>query len=152
MWTPKQLLHGKIIDALFLGGFSKLQIEFLGWLSYNAAALNNSRNPVKAAHTILAKASDPDLRMSKMLDKFSSRKRESIQPVGVAKHPEADAVFNDLRSDIDDALVAATMRAANYEDFTTGGVSDGTPLTREVLEEEIEPVEEIEESEEAANA
>ena len=43
MWHPKQLLRGEIIDALYLGGFTTIQIEFLGWLSYNAAAINNSR-------------------------------------------------------------------------------------------------------------
>jgi hypothetical protein len=120
MWTPKQLLHGKVIDALFIGGFTKLQIEFLGWLSYNAAALNNSRNPVKAAHTLLAKDST-----LKMLRTFTNRKTESIDPEVAEQHPEADEMFRRLEDTIDTAVTKAAMRATTYEDFTEGGVSDG---------------------------
>lgn len=125
MWKPKQHLHGRIIDALFMGGFDPLQVEFLGWLSYNAAAINNSRNPVKAAHTILSNASDEDHKLHKMLVKFDERKRESIKPKKVAKHDVADKVFGDLKEDIKDAILVAGLRATDYEDLTKGGISDG---------------------------
>jgi hypothetical protein len=125
MWHPKQLLRGEIIDALYLGGFTTIQIEFLGWLSYNAAAINNSRNPVKAAHTILAKAEDSDSRMAKMLAVFVKKKRETVRPSHVEKHPTADSVFADLQRDIQDGLVRAEMLAHDYKDLTKGGISDG---------------------------
>jgi isoaspartyl peptidase/L-asparaginase-like protein (Ntn-hydrolase superfamily) len=72
MWTPKQLLTDESVAALRIGGFSETEIEFLGWLSYTAAAINNSLNPVKAAHTIMAKES-----MEAMADKFAEKKKES---------------------------------------------------------------------------
>jgi hypothetical protein len=120
MWKPKQLLHQRIIDALYMGGFTTLQIEFLGWLSYNAAALNNSRNPVKAAHTLLAKDS-----MLRMLQTFTNRKMESINPTEVQEHPEADKMFANLEHHIDTSIVIAQMSATDYEDLTEGGISDG---------------------------
>jgi hypothetical protein len=136
MWTPKQLLHEKIIDALYLGGFTTLQIEFLGWLSYNAKALNNSRNPVKAAHTILAKCEDPDSKMSKMLTTFTRRKTESIAPTEVEAHDDTDKAFERLEDFIDTEHTKARMRATTYEDFTKGGVSDGgVPVTPEEVDQ-----------------
>jgi len=125
MWSPKNHLHPAIIDALFMGGFTTLQIELLGWLSYNAAALNNSRNPVKAAHTILANASDPEHKMSRMLATFVKRKEESIKPEAPAPHDEADTVLDNLDWTIKAAITKAQMSATTYEDFTEGGVSDG---------------------------
>jgi hypothetical protein len=124
MWTPKQLLHGKTIDALYLGGFTTLQIEFFGWLSWTSAALNNSRNPVKAAHTILAKDT-----ILKMLDTFTRRKCASIAPPATESHPLADKAFDDLEWHIKEAHEMAKLRAADYEDFTQGGVSDGNDLS-----------------------
>jgi len=137
MWSPKQLLHEKIIDALFMGGFTVLHVEFLGWLSYNAAALNNSRNPVKAAHTILSHASDPEHKMSKMLATFVKRKEESIEPEVVESHDEADKVFDNLKWTINKAITIAQMSATTYEDHTKGGVSDGEgSITRDKPEDE----------------
>lgn len=140
MWTPKQLLHEKVIDALFQGGFSKLQIQFLGWLSNTSSALNNSRNPVKAAHTLLSKASDPDEKLFRMLETFAQRKRESIEPEIKDQHDHADAVFGTLEDYIDTSIIKAQMRASGYEDFSKGGVSDGEDSitsTRPENEEEI---------------
>lgn len=129
MWTPKNHLHPLIIDALLMGGFDPLTIEFLGWLSYNASALNNSRNPVKAAHTILANASDPDHKMHKMLHTFRNRKKESIRPMQVEDHTEADTILKDLKWDIRTAIdIAALTAGDHYVDAPEGGVSDGTPL------------------------
>jgi hypothetical protein len=142
MWTPKQRLHPKIIDALYMGGFSTLQIEFLGWLSYNAAALNNSRNPVKAAHTILAKANDTESNMHRMLLTFENRKMDSIEPTEKEEHEVADKVLDDLEWAIKSAITKAQMSASDYEDHTKQGVSDGVPMTKEVLESELAPDEE----------
>jgi hypothetical protein len=140
MWHPKQLLHDKIIDALFMGGFSPLHIEFLGWLSYVAAALNNSRNPVKAAHTILANASNPDHNMSKMLATFVRRKEESIEPEEVESHDEADKVLDNLEWTIKKAITVGQMSAAGYEDYTKGGVSHGeSSITSHKPEDDDEP-------------
>lgn len=92
MWTPKQLLNEETLKALRDGGFADLQIEYLGWLSYNAAALNNSRNPVKAAHTLLAKESTEDL-----LEKFITKKKESVIPKERPDHEDADRKFSKLQ-------------------------------------------------------
>jgi hypothetical protein len=124
MWHPKQLLKEEIITALFLGGFTKLQVEFLGWLSYNAAALNNSRNPVTAAHTILAKIGVEE-KMTRMMEVFRRRKMESINPTQVEPHDEADEIFQNLQRDIQDEINRAAILATGYEDYTKGGVSDG---------------------------
>jgi hypothetical protein len=120
MWTPKQLLKEETIKTLYLGGFSTLQIEFLGWLSYNAAALNHSRNPVKAAHTILAKESTV-----KMLEVFAKKKKETIKPEHTESHPEANKIFDDLDWYIRKETTKAQMTAGDYEDHTKEGVHDG---------------------------
>jgi hypothetical protein len=120
MWTPKQLLHEETIKTLYLGGFKTLQIEFLGWLSYYAAALNNSRNPVKAAHTILAKDS-----AIKMLAVFTKKKMETIKPEHTDAHPVADKMFDDLDWYIRAETTKAQMSAVDYEDHTKEGVHDG---------------------------
>jgi hypothetical protein len=73
MWTPKQLLTDETVDSLRQGGFSEIEIEFLGWLNGTASALNNSMNPVKAAHTIMAKET-----MAAMAEKFEKKKKESV--------------------------------------------------------------------------
>jgi hypothetical protein len=128
MWTPRQLLHGKIVDALFMGGFSTLQIQFLGWLNGTASALNRSRNPVLAAHTVMANACDPEKPMGKMLAKFIFRKEQSIEPEVVPEHDEADKMFDNLEWSIRGAITQAQMRASDYEDFSGAGVSDGNEL------------------------
>lgn len=89
MWKPKQLLCPEVIESLTQADFSPERIEFLGWLSWIASALNNSRNPVKAAHTMLAKPT-----VVPMVEKFLVKKQQSVQPtVGVPDHEEADALF-----------------------------------------------------------
>lgn len=131
MWHPKQLLKEPIVAALLLGGFDPLQIEFLGWLSYNARALNNSRNPVKAAHTILAKVGVED-GMTRMMETFRTRKMESIRPPEAETHEEADQVFADLRTEIQAHLHDAQITGHGYTDYTKGGISDGgLPLGEE---------------------
>jgi|SRR5277367_515858 len=91
MWTPKQLLTDESVDALRIGGFSETEIEFLGWLSYTSAAINNSLNPAKAAHTIMAKDS-----MVAMADKFAEKKKESTSaPKDV--DPQASVARKKLR-------------------------------------------------------
>ena len=125
MWKPKQLLHPEVITALFMGGFKPLEVEFLGWLSYNAAALNNSRNPVKAAHTILAKASDEANRLHAMLTTFHNRKLESIRPVEVEEHDYADNLFRGLEHDIQTSIIQGAMNATTYDKDTDAGISDG---------------------------
>jgi len=90
MWVPNQLLKDEVVAALRQGGFSNLQIEFLGWLSYNATALNSSRNPVKAAHTILANEKTP-----KMLEIFAKKKKDSVKPQH-AEHEEVSERFRQL--------------------------------------------------------
>ena len=97
MWTPAQLLSEETIKALREGGFADLEIEFLGWLSYASSALNRSRNPVKAAHTLLAKES-----MEPMLEKFAAKKKESVIP---KERPDHDAYLSQVPQ-------AATMDSA----------------------------------------
>jgi hypothetical protein len=91
MWHPKQLLDDEAVVSLRQGGFSESQIEFLGWLSYNAAAINNSRNPVKAAHTILTKP-----KVMKMVDTFIARKKASVAPPDAPDHDEVNRKFRKL--------------------------------------------------------
>ena|SRR3984957_13858776 len=85
MWIPKQLLRDDVVTDLRQAGFDALQIEYLGWMSGTATALNNSMNPVKAAITVLSKALQPTKPNKKgdtrpMFDKFEARKKESVQP------------------------------------------------------------------------
>jgi hypothetical protein len=124
MWHPKNYLHPEVITALLMSGFKPLEIEFLGWLSYTAAALNNSRNPSRAAHTILAKANDEESSMHKMLMTFANRKKDSIRPEGAEKHEVADQVFDDLKWTIQGAITIGAL-TSNGDDFTQGGISDG---------------------------
>jgi len=91
MWSPKQLLRPQVVSLLSQAGFFPLQIEFLGWLPGNASALNNSRNPVKAAHTILAGEGS-----LKMLPKMLARKKESVRPLEVPDHTEVDEMMIDF--------------------------------------------------------
>jgi hypothetical protein len=91
MWTPNQLLNEQTVKTLREGGFADLEIEFLGWLSYNANALNNSRNPVKAAHTLLAKEST-----EKMFEKFALKKKESVRPKEREEHDGVSRKFRQL--------------------------------------------------------
>jgi hypothetical protein len=107
MWTPNQLLHPDVIEALTLSGFSPTQIEFLGWLSYNAAALNNSRNPSKAAHALLSTEKN-----IKMVDRFLDLKRESLLPKKQADHDEVDRKFAKFDRDVTRVKQMRTMEAA----------------------------------------
>jgi hypothetical protein len=91
VWKPNQLLTGRVAEALRLAGFSESKIEFLGWLSYTAKALNNSFNPTKAAHTLLAKP-----KIAKMVPVFVARKKESLFPKAPAEHEAVDAEFGEL--------------------------------------------------------
>lgn len=91
MWKPAQLLNEETITSLRQHGFAELEIEFLGWLSYNANALNNSRNPVKAAHTLLAKEST-----EKMFEKFALKKKESVRPKEREEHEAITQKFRKL--------------------------------------------------------
>ena len=91
MWTPTQLLNEQTLQTLRQAGFRELKLEFLGWLSYNASALNNSRNPVKAAHTILA--SEKAVKMFKV---FENKKKESVRPKERPEHEAIDEEFNKL--------------------------------------------------------
>jgi hypothetical protein len=96
MWTPNQLINDETLKTLREAGFSDLKLEFLGWLSYTASALNGSRNPVKAAHTLLAKAQEPDENLCKMFALFTNKKKESVRPKERADHDAIDQEFNKL--------------------------------------------------------
>ncbi len=91
MWTPTQLLNEQTLQTLREAGFGELKLEFLGWLSYNASALNNSRNPVKAAHTILA--GEKAVAMFKI---YENKKKESVRPKERREHEAIDEEFNKL--------------------------------------------------------
>ncbi|MGA2484025.1 MAG: hypothetical protein ABSF92_13005 [Candidatus Acidiferrales bacterium] len=92
MWSPPSLLHPEVIETLEQADFPPEYIEFLGWLSGNAFALNNSRNPAKAAHTLLAKEKNVV-----MLEKFFKRKKESVKPAKPASHASADEALDRFR-------------------------------------------------------
>jgi len=96
VWTPKQYLSDETLKTLREAGFSELKLEFLGWLSYTAKAINNSRNPVKSAHTCLAKAQDPDENLYKMFALFTKNKKEYVRPKERADHDAIDQEFNRL--------------------------------------------------------
>ena len=91
MWIPKQLLKDEVVQDLLHGGFSKIEIEYLGWLSGTASALNNSLNPVLAAHTILAGE-----KAEKMVEKFMKRKKESVAPKKAPDHDAVSRKFSEL--------------------------------------------------------
>jgi hypothetical protein len=96
MWTPTQLLAEDTVKALQMGGFPPLQIEFLGWLSGYAQALNNSTNPVKAAHTILSKPKSEE-----MWEKFSTKKIDTIKPKDRDDHYLLDKKARKLQEKLD---------------------------------------------------
>jgi len=73
MWTPKQLLHSDVVETLRESGFKEEFIQFLGWMSGTTSAINNSKNPAKAARTLLDKPS-----LVPMLEKFFERKAASL--------------------------------------------------------------------------
>lgn len=73
MWTPKQLIQSDVVETLRQSGFKEEFIQFLGWMSGTASAVNNSKNPAKAARTLLDKPS-----LTPMLDKFFKRKTASL--------------------------------------------------------------------------
>jgi hypothetical protein len=112
MWKPTQLLNEETITSLRQHGFAELEIEFLGWLSYNANALNNSRNPVKAAHTLLAKES-----MEKMFEKFALKKKESVRPKEREEHEAITQKFRKLEKwiqQIDEDAEASRAPESDY--------------------------------------
>ena len=88
MWQPNQLLHDEVVLALREARFSETMIEYLGWLSGTASALNRSRNPVRAAHTILAGE-----KTEKMVEKFMARKKESVASKDAPAHDKIDRMF-----------------------------------------------------------
>lgn len=83
MWHPKQLLFDEVVQTLREAGFGEMTIEFLGWMSGRAKALNNSKNPAAAAHTILASEKTP-----KSLEDFERKKKESVAPKEAPEHEE----------------------------------------------------------------
>lgn len=125
MWCPKQYLKKEIISALYVGGFDHLQIEFLGWLSNTAATLNNSRNPVKAAHTLWNRTNDPEERLFDMWETFVKRKEESMRPPDVPTNPANDEKVRALKDKIQAAAHEGAINAQGYKDLTKGGISDG---------------------------
>lgn len=109
MWTPPQLLTEFTVNALRQGGLTELQIEFLGWLSYYAKALNNSRNPVKAAHSLLAKEN-----ADKMFTVFCHKKKESVRPK-YAEHDALSQKFRDLEAWIQEVDRDVLLARAAHE-------------------------------------
>ncbi len=93
MWTPKQLLPPEVVDLLRQSGdVPEEYIEFLGWNAGRARALIKSKNPVKAAHTMLA--SDTAV---KWLAVFFQKKRDSVKPPTVPDREEADKLLRQFR-------------------------------------------------------
>jgi hypothetical protein len=86
------LLYPDTIAALEAASFAPEFIEFLGWLPGNAHALNNSKNPVKAAHTLLSREGNV-----KMLQKFFEKKQAALVPDEPAEHTQADSLLRDFR-------------------------------------------------------
>lgn len=83
MWTPKQLLSDKVVTDLRTSRlFPEVLIEFLGWNNGRARRLNASRNPVKAALTMLRDPTDadPNERTHYWLKIFFEKKRDSVAP------------------------------------------------------------------------
>jgi len=132
MWYPKQRLKKDVIAALLVGGFDPVHVEFLGWLSYAAAALNNSRNPVKAGHTLLEKIDDPESNMAEMWETFERKKMDTIAPADAPAHPVADEKLKALKHKIQAAYQEAQITSQGYRDFTQGGISDGSDQEEEV--------------------
>jgi hypothetical protein len=88
------------VKALQLGGLPPLHIEYLGWLSGTAGAINNSSNPVRAAHTCLA---NDEKRKEPMLDKFIARKLDAACPRRVTRedHSKVDQKLKKLQAKLD---------------------------------------------------
>jgi hypothetical protein len=84
MWKPNQLLNEDVVQTLHAVGFSAIQIEYLGWVSGTAQAINKSHNPAKAAQTIMSRAllptkkPNPAGEFPSMWEKFEAKKKESI--------------------------------------------------------------------------
>ena len=93
MWTPKQLLNTETVRALEDAGFTSDRIEFLGWMSGVAQALNKSKNPAKAAFTMLAR---PKIILA--VKEFIQRKKDSVVPRQTADTAEADLLFRRFES------------------------------------------------------
>jgi ubiquinone biosynthesis protein COQ9 len=114
MWVPKQLLTDKVVQTLREAGYSESKIEFLGWQSGIAGALNKSGNPAKAANTILSRPSG-----ARMAAAFYQKKKDSV----VLPEPKAtdatDQIFRKLAKLEEKAKQAAeesVAAAAGKED------------------------------------
>jgi hypothetical protein len=96
MFPEHNLLNADVIEQLQLGGFLPLHIEFLGWLSGYASALNNSKNACRAGHTILGKN-------EAMFDTFIAKKQDSVAPRRVTRddHHEIDKKARKLQKYLD---------------------------------------------------
>jgi hypothetical protein len=93
MWKPKQWLKPDVVETLLQAGIDRDLVEFLGWMTGRANAVNKSKNPVKAARTILATEKSLE-----WLKKFFERKKQSIQPdpETVADISAAEALVRDF--------------------------------------------------------
>jgi len=95
------------VKLLLNAGFSRLQVEFLGWLNGYAKAINNSQNPIKAAHTLLAKKTEyqddgkvKSRGAKEMFEVFSRKKLEAVVPGLHSEHEELDEEFSKLERKI----------------------------------------------------
>jgi len=80
MWTPKQLLNANVVLTLRRSQlFTDDLIEFLGWSRGRAEAINRSRNPIKAAITMLRDTEDNE-KTHEWLRRFYDRKFDSMLP------------------------------------------------------------------------
>jgi hypothetical protein len=106
MWRPKQLLDPPVVRILY-SHFQPELVQFLGWFSGRAQALNKNwiknQNPtslVKAANTMLnAESAGPQLKA------FLAKKLASVQPVVVEegeRHEEVDNMLLEFRASIPD--------------------------------------------------
>jgi len=103
MWTPKQLLHSDAVESLRQSGFKEEFIQFLGWMSGTASAVNNSKNPAKAASTLLDKPS-----LAPMLEKFFKRKTDSLAPVDEYQSGHAGSLWDGFQERVREAQRART--------------------------------------------
>lgn len=105
MWTPTQLIHSDVVETLRQSGFKEEFIQFLGWMSGTASAVNNSKNPAKAASTLLGKPS-----LTPMLEKFFKRKTDSLAGRSHG-YRAAEGLLDDFQEQVREA-----ERARTYDD------------------------------------
>jgi len=87
-------------------------LEYLGWLSGTASALNNSKNPVKAAHTILAGE-----KQEKMVEKFMNRKKESVAPKDAADYDQVSRMFNKFEKWVEQTEAEGRAHKVSQQDL-----------------------------------